>query len=194
MSHDREPLSAADTAAWGAECERLALEALRAGEWRGVYEWTKSWIARGGGAWLPDTWLLYAASSLLQGQPRGAVHSLDLGLRHWLDGSADRAALTWVRGTVVRYRLSDPRTALLDLESDLPFPVWVVAGTLGVDEEIRACREEAGRSRKRKATVSVRPDHRGPGTAADVVAPAVVRRLDGDEPRVWAAVAQLLMS
>jgi len=47
------------------------------GDWHRAYEAAKSWIVGGGGAQLPDPWLVYAASALLHGQPRIAVHSID---------------------------------------------------------------------------------------------------------------------
>jgi|SRR5262245_3306306 len=55
-----------DVAAWGAECRAKALAGVEAGNWRPVYAWTKGWIGWGGGAWIPDTWLLYAVSALLR--------------------------------------------------------------------------------------------------------------------------------
>jgi hypothetical protein len=90
-----------DVSEFGDQCRRKALGAFEDDDWHGVYCWTKGWIGSGGGAWLPDTWLLYAVSSLLQGQPRGAVHSLDLGLGAWIAGAQDRAALRWLRGWIV---------------------------------------------------------------------------------------------
>lgn len=192
MGIDRTPPPAEDTAAWGLGCGHRAVEALRAGDWRGMHDWTKSWISRGGGAWLPDTWLLYAASALLKGQPKIAVHSLALGIGTWLEGAGDQAALTWIRGTIIWQRLDDPRSALLDLEADLPFPGWARAGTGDAAEVLDSCRRAVSTSRKRKAAVNPRPSFTGAGSAGGTVAPAVGDRCDGDEPRVWTDVAGLL--
>lgn len=63
-----------------------SLAGVENSDWRPVYDWTKSWIGWGGGAWIPDSWILYAVSALLQGKTRIAVHSLDLGLGAWLEG------------------------------------------------------------------------------------------------------------
>jgi hypothetical protein len=73
-----------DPVAPGAEYRREALAALSADDWHRAYEWAKGWIRGGGGAWILDPWLVYVASSLLQGQPRTAVQSLDLALKHWI--------------------------------------------------------------------------------------------------------------
>ncbi|MBI5231017.1 MAG: hypothetical protein HY876_02505 [Coriobacteriales bacterium] len=191
MSIDRPPASAEETAVWGLGCERKAVAAVHAGDWRGIHDWTKSWVSRGGGAWIPDTWLLYAASALLKGQPRIAVRSLDLGIGTWLDGVGDRAALTWIRGSIIWRRLDDPKSALLDLEADLPFPRWTRSAT-DVDQVLDACRQAASTSRKRAATVPPRPSFTGAGSTGEVVAPSLGDRRDGDEPRVWTEVAALL--
>ena len=81
MTFDPAKVPGGDVAHWGAQCRVKALAGLDAGNWRPVYDWTKSWIGWGGGAWLPDTWLLCAASALLKGQPRTAIHSI--GPWHW---------------------------------------------------------------------------------------------------------------
>jgi len=78
---------------------------------------TKSWVGWGGGAWLTDSWLLYATSALLKNEPKNAIHSLDLGLRTCIEGPIDRAVLTWCRGILVWRLLMDPKTALVDLEA-----------------------------------------------------------------------------
>ncbi len=75
---DPSDLLSLSTADFGAETRRLALEACERNDWRGVYDWTKSWIFRGGGAWVVDAWLLYVVSGLLHGQPRISVRSVDL--------------------------------------------------------------------------------------------------------------------
>lgn len=106
-----------DIAAWGSECRDKALAGAAEGDPRAVHGWTKSWIGWGGGAWIPDTWILYAVAGIMEGKPRIAVHSLDLGIRAWLAGPLDRAGLIWLRGLVVEQRLNDPKTALLDFGS-----------------------------------------------------------------------------
>lgn len=179
-------MTTADVESWGETSRARALQALADEDWRGTYEWTKSWVSRGGGAWLPDAWLMYAASALLHGQPKIAVHSLDLGLGTWLGGTVDRAAVAWCRGLLVWCRLNDPKTALLDLESACEAaPPWLGAN---LAEELARCRAEAQQSRKRTASVKPRPDFVGPGNVLHTVAPAIGKRADGDEPVVWPAV------
>ena len=171
---------------WGASSRARALQSLADEDWRGTYEWTKSWVSRGGGAWLPDAWLMYSASALLRGQPKVAIHSLDLGLGTWLSGPLDRAAISWCRGLVVWLQLSDPKTALLDLvpASDLA-PLWVGSD---LPEQLARCRAEAQRSRKRTPSVKPKPEFLGPDKVLHTVAPSVGERSDGDEPVVWSAV------
>jgi hypothetical protein len=77
---------------------RLALEALAVGDGRAAHAWAKGWIGSGGGAWILDPWLVYVASALLVRQPRNAVHSTDIALRHWISDPPDRSILPWVRG------------------------------------------------------------------------------------------------
>jgi hypothetical protein len=187
MTFDPVKVPGGDVARWGEECRAKALAALDAEDWRPVYDWTKSWIGWGGGAWIPDTWLLYAVSALLQGKPRIAVHSLDLGLGFWLAGEADRAALTWCRGAIVMDRLADPKTALLDLEGchDL-LPQWL---SPRATERLEMCRDEATKSRKRVPSVKPRPLFTGFDHMLDAVAPAVVQRRDGEQPEIWKRVA-----
>lgn len=187
MTFDRVKVPGDDVARWGEECRAKALAGLDAEDWRPVYEWTKSWIGWGGGAWIPDTWLLYAVSALLQGKPRIAVHSLDLGLGIWLAGEADRAVLTWCRGAIVMDRLADPKTALLDLEGchDL-LPQWL---SPRATPRLEMCREEATTSRKRVPSVKPRPLFTGFDHILDAVAPAVVQRRDGEQPELWTRVA-----
>jgi hypothetical protein len=181
-----------DVAAFGDRCRSEALAGLQAQDWRPVYDWSKSWIGWGGGAWLPNPWLLYAASALLKGEPRTAVHSFDLGLRVWLSGHADRAALTWLRGVVVADRLKDPKTALLDLrESRGQLPHWLIAGA---DERLAACEASAATSRKRVPSVKPRPEYAPVAGTHDGVAPPVGERLDGQRPSVWEQVGPVLIS
>ena len=185
-----------DVAAFGEQCKAQALAGIAADDWRDVYEWTKSWISSGGGGYLPDAWLVYAVSGLLHKQPRTAVHTIDMALQTWIGGTADRAALTWCRGLLILNHLSDPSTALLDLEDAHPsLPHWLSAGST---EALESCREAASRSRKKKASVPPRPEydlplHRGvfsPGASGlAAFAPDVSVRCDGDEPDVWPTVA-----
>jgi hypothetical protein len=173
-----------DPLAPGSEYRKLAVAALEAGDWHGAYRWAKGWIG-GGGAWIVDPWLIYVASALRHGQPRGAVHSTDLALKHWIPESEDRAILLWIRGEVVRRRLNDPKTALPDLASAAESaPSWLAAQA-AADRE--ACEIEAASSRKRKPSVGPAPEYKGLGTAAETVArpsPHVV----GSRPAVWDAV------
>ena len=186
MTFDPAKVPGSNVARWGEECRAKALAGVDAEDWRPVYDWTKSWIGWGGGAWIPDTWLLYAVSALLQGKPRIAVHSLDLGLGTWLAGQADRAALTWCRGAIVMDRLADPKTALLDLEDchDL-LPPWLSPRAA---QRLEECRAEAPKSRKRVPSVRPRPSSTGFDSTVDAVAPAVVERRDGEQPEVWTSV------
>jgi hypothetical protein len=47
---DESKLLSLNTADFGAETQRLALEAYESRDWYGIYAWTKSWITTGGGA------------------------------------------------------------------------------------------------------------------------------------------------
>lgn len=186
MTFDAAKVPGGDVARWGQECRENALAGVDAEDWRPVYDWTKSWIGWGGGAWIPDTWLLYAVSALLQGQPRGAVHSLDLGIGTWLAGEADRAVLTWCRGAVVMDRLADPKTALLDLEDCHDrLPVWLGQRATA---RLERCREGAPKSRKRVPSVKPRPTFTGFDHMVGSVAPPVLDRRDGVRPELWARV------
>ncbi len=187
MTFDPAKVPGGNVAHWAEECRAKALAGLDAEDWRPVYDWTKSWIVSGGGAWIPDTWLLYAVSALLQCKPRIAVHSLDLGLGTWLAGEADRAVLMWCRGAIVMDRLADPKTALLDLEGchDL-LPPWLESRATA---RLELCREAAPKSRKRVPSVKPRPSFTGFDHMLDAVAPATVRRRDGEQPEVWKDVS-----
>lgn len=186
MTFDLSKVPSGDVVRWGDECRAKALVGVEAEDWRSVYDWTKSWIGWGGGAWIPDTWLLYAVSGLLQGKPRIGVHSLDLGLGTWLAGEADRAVLTWCRGAIVMDQLADPKTALLDLEDcrDM-LPSWLGSRA---NERLERCRTDAAKSRKRVPSVKPRPSFTGFDHMLDQVAPAVVERQDGEQPAVWTRV------
>lgn len=172
-------------AAWGEECRRTAVASLKDGDWYGSYASTKSWIGYGGGAWILDTWLLYAASALLHGQPRTALHAMDKAMRAWLPHPADRAVLRWVRGQILRIRLKDPKTALDDLRAAVAdAPAWLRPMA---DASLAAAEAEAPKSRKRVAAFTPSPDHAG--RTPDFVAPPLGPRLPGARPGVWDDVA-----
>jgi hypothetical protein len=175
-----------EPAASGAEYRREALAALEADDWHSAYLWAKGWNGRGGGVWIVDPWLVGVASALMRGQPRNAVHALDLALRYWIPERLDRAILRWVRGDVIRRRLNDPKSALADLiAAAQDAPDWLRPTALA-DRD--ACANEAGTSRKRKPSVAGSPEYQGPGTVADVVARPDGVRVVGARPAVWDAV------
>jgi hypothetical protein len=189
MAFDPAKVPGGDVAAWGAHCRAKALDGLESEDWKIVYDWTKSWVGWGGGAWIPDTWLLYAVSGLLHGQPRSAVHSLDLGIGIWLTGPIDRGLLIWCRGVVVMRYLTDPKTALLDLRSVEEPATWLAStmeGAVGRGEQA------AAHSRRRKPTVPPRPEFTGADSVVAAAAPPVGSRRDGDRPAVWDHVAAYL--
>lgn len=83
----------------------------------------------------------------------------DLGIRTWQTGSPDRAALTWLRGRVVKQRPNDPRTALLDLRvAHDHLPGWLSASAAS---RIVECEMAEGNSRKRVPSVKPRPSTSG---------------------------------
>ena len=188
MKFDAARVPGGDVAGWGNQCRDHALTALDNGDWRGVYEWTKSWVGWGGGAWLPDTWLLYAASAMLKRQPKNAVHSLDLGLKTWIEGPADRAVLVWCRGALVWKVLADPKTAVTDLDLAEPhLPAWLEAD---VATQVARCQQDARVSRKRVPSVKPHPELSVPPFGRGFAAPPVVTRADGARPQVWDNVAR----
>ncbi|HSE46690.1 MAG TPA: hypothetical protein VLA89_15310 [Gemmatimonadales bacterium] len=187
MTFDASKVPGGDVAQWGDECRERALAALAQADWRGVYEWTKSWVGWGGGAWLPDSWLLYATSALLKNEPKNAIHSLDLGLRTWIEGPIDRAVLTWCRGILVWRLLKDPKTALVDLEAAADqVPDWLEDD---VASGIQTCQQNAAASRKRVPSAKPRPDFSVPSTGRGFAAPPVGSHVDGTRPAVWDQVA-----
>jgi hypothetical protein len=176
----REPVAPEDTFV------RAVVDALEKRDWYDAYASAKWWIGAGGGAWIVDPWLVYAASALLQGQVRSATHSIDLALRVWIPQPANRAILLWIRGDVIRRRLNDPKTALADLTAAADdAPEWLTQRAV---EDRDACALEAPASRKRKPSVGPAPAYRGPGTTANTVARPVPTRPDGARPYVWDAV------
>lgn len=188
MTFDPNKVPGGDVLAWGRECRAKALAGVDQGNSQAVHDWTKSWIGWGGGAWLPDTWILYGVAGILDGKPRNAVHGLDLGIRTWLTGASDRAAFTWLRGIVVKERLNDPKTAVLDLRAARDhLPGWLSASA---DARIAECETAAGSSRKRAPSVKPRPDHVGPASMLHAVAPPIVTRADGQVPDVWSDIGR----
>ena len=144
MSFDPSKVPGGNVARFGMECRERALAGVADGDSRAVHDWTKSWVGWGGGAWVTDTWLLYAVSALIEGKPKSAVHSLDLGLRTWIEGDSDRAVLQWCRGAVIWSALNDPKTALADLTTTRPAaPRWL---TEDPDGRIDACRQAITKS------------------------------------------------
>jgi hypothetical protein len=140
-----------DPAKWGVQCRDKAITALQVDDWHAAYEWAKSWIMGGGGNWIVEPWLVYAASGVLHGQPRIATHSVDLALGHWISEPADRAILFWVRGCVIRSHLHDPKTALSDLEAAQPSAAAWLGPRVAI--ALDQCRHEASLSRERKPSV-----------------------------------------
>ena len=53
MTFDLAKVPGGDVAAWGAERRDKALSGVRDGDWRSIYDWTKSWTEWGDDAWLP---------------------------------------------------------------------------------------------------------------------------------------------
>jgi hypothetical protein len=163
-----------------------AFGALEAGDHHTAYRWAKGWIGAGG-AEHPEPWLVYVAESLMGRRPKGAVHAVDLALRHWVTGHHDRHGLTWLRGCIVRDRLGDPRTALLDLrEAAAGLPGWVTDDPLTAVAE---CEDLAERSRKRVPSVGPAAEYAGPrATQVDGTPTARPREwsheahVDGDPP------------
>jgi hypothetical protein len=183
--HDPSP--AADADAYRAKIRA----GLSAGDWREVHDWTKGWVGQGGGAWLPEAWLAYAAGGILLGQPRTAVHSVDAGLSNWIVAEADRSILLWARGSLVMRRLADPKTALPDLTvAAEASPTWL-APVLAADTE--ACEAAAKTSRKRTPSVKPAPAYEARDFAHDKVAPSV-RHTPGDQPPLWDELIPLLAS
>jgi hypothetical protein len=191
-SRDVERLTGMSPPAWGEKMRRDALTCLAQGDWHGAYEDAKSWISIGGGAWILDPWLIYVASALLHGQPRQAVHSVDIPLQSWIADPMDRAILHWVRAAIIHRRLRDPKTARADYDrASATAPPWL-HGTVLAD--LDACAQDAERSRKRKASVGPAPEYRG-AYAHDIVAPPQENRPPpGSVPAVWDAVLPYLQA
>lgn len=162
--------------------------ALQARDAPGAHRWAKGWIGRAEGQWILDPWLVYAASAVLEKQPRMAVRSCDQALRGFIAEAADRAVLRWVRGEVIRARLLDPKTALEDLEvAARDAPDWLR------DEAVRSlerARLEAAASRKRKASVDPAPGLQD--EHAVIATRPRDRRPAGQRPPIWDVVVAIL--
>lgn len=181
-------LASTNPAAFGSEARRLALEAYEARDWRGIYDWTKSWITSGGGAWVLDAWLLYVISALLHGQPRTAVHSVDLALRTWIEAPADRGLLRWVRAAVIHQRLRDPKTAQEDYAAaGEAAPSWLKER---IDQDAAECAADAQKSRKRKPSIAEAPNFEHMDRS--FVAPPTARNEPGSVPTVWPQLLESL--
>ena len=166
------------------EWRREAVNALAAGDWYGAYTTAKGWISAGGGAFQLDPWLVYAASALIHGQPKSAVHSVDLALRHWIGDPREQGVLRWVRGMIIWRRMHDPKAALVDLEvAATDAPEW-----LDVRRDLADCIAAAATSRERTPSVKAAPAYGGPGSASETVARPHAPRPMGQKPSVWAAV------
>jgi hypothetical protein len=175
--------------ALGREARRRALAACDERDWYGVYTWTKTWVADGGGAWTVDAWLLYAISAVLHRQPRVAVRSLDLALGNWIEGREDRAVLRWTRATVVHHLLRDPKTARVDYDAALATAAdWLRPQ---VEADITACVRDAAISRKRVASAQPAPEFEPPD-ARTFVARTPLREVPGAAPTVWRTLCEVL--
>jgi len=157
------------------------------GDALGAHRWAKGWIGSGGGGRLLDPWLTYVAVDLMRRQPRGSVNAADLALRFWIEREADRAILLWIRATIVRNWLKDPKTAVRDYAlARGSAPAWVLHG---LDTDWAACEIEAQASRKRKASVKPAPIYE----ASTEVEPSNGQEpADSDEPEMFRFVALLL--
>lgn len=167
-----------------------AAETLRSRDWRATYGRAKEWVYLGG-AFVPETWLVYAASGIFHRQPRTAVHTLDMALGPWIEHAPDRAILLWARATVVRCHLDDPKTALLDYTVALPdAPDWLRPQ---VATDIEACTNAAARSRKRKPSVKPSPEYwRAPEDFYDLVNNRMPGHRPGSRPALWDLIVPVL--
>ena len=151
--------------------------------------WSKSWVSQGG-ATAPDAWLGYALSGLLHGQPRTAVHSVDLGLRGWISEPMDRAILYWARRAVVEMKLTDPKTALLDYQAaEAHAPEWLAPI---VSSALTSCTQAVGSSLKRKPAVGAAPEYSGAGEFT--VEPPDGAFTVGEKPQLMEAFTALVQA
>ena len=182
-----------DRLATDEEYRQRIVAAMEDGDWYEAYVWTKSWIGRGG-ALLLDPWVAYVASSLLHGQPRTAVHSIDMALSTWIPRPGDRAVLLWMRSRVLRHRLRDPKVAMPDLLAAASSPpAWLAAE---VSSDVEACEAECLRSRKRKPSVSAAPTFDESSHEHMVTVWSAERSLpdDGRQPVLWSVVLPYLVA
>ena len=167
-----------------------AAEGLTERDWRKSYDAAKGWVARAGGAWTPEAWLVYAASGVFHGQPRIAIRSLDLALGNWVDAAPDRSVLLWARASITWRYLADPKTAELDLSAAARHaPDWL---RRQLEQDQEGCREAAAVSRKRKPSVASAPAYADERVAHDSVAPPVAGHDPGSEPALWSLLLPIL--
>jgi hypothetical protein len=167
-----------------------AATGLSEGDWRTTYDAAKGWVSRAGGAWIPEAWLVYAASGLFHGQPRIGVRSVDLALSNWVNAAPDRSILLWARASITWRYLADPKTAEPDFASAAPnSPAWL-RGQLEQDWE--GCTAAAPLSRKRKPTVAPAPHYAEQSLAHDTVAPPEAEHGVGAEPTLWPLLFPIL--
>jgi hypothetical protein len=176
---------------FGIETKRRAMEAYAVRDWQMIYDWTKSWMMSGGGVWMVDAWLLYVISSLLQGWPRSAVHSVDMALGTWIEAPEDRAILHWVRAAVIHRRMNDPKTAIHDYEAaSAASPGWLREQ---LASDLASCAADAERSRKRKPSVDPAPEFwMSPGIDRDKSGPPTESVEPGSIPSVWFELLETL--
>ena len=176
---------------FGLETKRRALDAYAVRDWLMIYDWTKSWITNGGGAWMVDAWLLYVISALLQGWPRSAVHSVDMALETWIGAPEDRAILHWVRAAVIHRRMNDPKTAIHDYEAASEAALEWLRDQLASD--LVSCAADAERSRKRKPSVDPAPVFWvSPGIDRYTGGPPTESVEPGSIPSVWFELLETL--
>jgi hypothetical protein len=170
------------------EYRREIVEAFRRDDPHAADRWAKGWIGSGGGARTVEPWLVYVAAAVSEGQPRRAVHSTDLALRHWIEDAVGRAVLRYVRGEVIRRHLRDPKTALADLRAARPdAPGWLAEAA---GDACGRCEAEAASSRKRKPSVGDAPGFGGDPAPA----PDLDYALAAQPPPLWATLHAVLAS
>ena len=188
-SRGEDPVDVRPTADIAKDCLGEALEALTCHDWSMASVAAKRWVSTGGGAQLPDPWLVYSASDLILGRASTAVSSLDMGLRNWVADPADRSVLLWARGCVLLRRLSDARSALVDLDAAAPdAPEWLV-DQLAFDR--KECARKARAKRVGKPPCGEAPAY-DPRISPTRVAAALPGHYAGDEPAVWDAVFPII--
>jgi len=187
----RTRMSAESVVEYAARLRTMAVEALESGEWHPAYLAAKSWISAGGGALLLDPWLIYVASGILHGQPRIAVHSVDLALKAWVQDPPNRAILRWIRGRLIVDWLRDPKTAIDDFTyAEENSPEWLREEAVMTRS---ACIEAATKSRKRKPSVEPAPEFTGPSSDREFVErPVGLLPTPGAQPSLWELVLRII--